>query len=144
MGRWQGHMPIANASLLSTFEKAAQGSVQFSPAERALFIACEFWTAVCARKLDVHLGVDSIDALRYMGMIYSAVGAHGVASAVMVAIGELERASHPQKRHTCLASLQERLLTINDPVDQLIARLAEKLGLGSGTGPMSEMISISA
>jgi hypothetical protein len=125
---------MANASLLLTFKRAAQGGMKFSLTERALFMACEFWTAVCSRKLAPHLGVDSIDALRYMGMIYAGIGADGVASALIAAVGDFEHASHPQDRHRCLASLQERLLKTREPVDQLVARAAEKLGLGSGSG----------
>jgi hypothetical protein len=125
---------MANASL-RLLSRAAQSGVQFSLAERSLFLACEFWTAVCTRGLAAHLGADAIDALRYIGMIYSAIGAHGVASAAFVAIGELQSAAHPQERHRCLANLQERLLKTRDPVDELIARLAENLGLGSGSGP---------
>jgi hypothetical protein len=131
MDRWQKHLPLASASMVSTFEKAGQLGVQFSPAERALFMACEFWTAVSTRRLAAHPGMGSIDALRYMSMIYLSMGAHGVASAVIVAIGELECAPRPQDRHQCLATLQEKLLKTRDPVDQMIARLAESLGLGS-------------
>jgi hypothetical protein len=132
MDRWQGYLPASSASLLSRFESAAQRRVQFSPAERALFMACEFWTAVSARTLGAHLRASSIDTLRYMSILYSAIGAHGVASEIIIAIGEFECASHPQAIQQCLATLQENLLKTHEPVDQLIARLAEKLGLASG------------
>jgi hypothetical protein len=131
MDRWQGYLPLASASLISTVERAAKGGVQFSLAERALFLACEFWSAISGRRVIEHLGAGSIDALRYMSIIYSAIGAHGVARAMVVAIGELEGASHPQTQHKSLASLQIRLLNIHEPVDELIARFAENLGLGS-------------
>jgi hypothetical protein len=148
MGRWQKHLPLASASLVSTFEQAGRVGVQFSLAERALFLACEFWTAVSARRLAAHPGMGSIDALRYMSMIYSSMGAHAVANALIVAIRELECASHPLDRHQCLATLQERLLKTRDPVDQMIARLAETLGLGSRCSPKwepaSALISTSA
>lgn len=133
MDRWQGYLPLASASLVSTFERAAKPGVQFSLAERALFLACDFWGAISARRVIEHLGAGSIDALRYMSIIYSAIGAHGVVRAMVVAIGELEGASHPQTRHTHLASLQARLLKTRDPVDELIARFAQNLGLGPGT-----------
>jgi hypothetical protein len=108
-----------------------QSGAQFSPAERALFMACEFWTAVSGRRLVAHLGGDPSEALRYMSIIYSGISAHGVASAMMMTLGELDTTSHPQARHDCVAALQERLLNTVDPVDRLIARLAENLGLGS-------------
>jgi hypothetical protein len=106
--------------------------VQFSLAERALFQACEFWNAISARRVVEHLGAGAIDALRYMSIIYSAIGAHGVARAMVLAIAELEGTSVPQTRHEHLATLQVLLLKTGDPVDELITRFAQKLGLGSG------------
>jgi hypothetical protein len=50
------------------------------------------------------------------------------------AIGELAGAAHRQAPRQCLSRLQEKLLETADPVDLLIARLAERLGLGSGDG----------
>jgi hypothetical protein len=134
MDRWQGSLPLASASLISIVEKAAKGGVQFSLAERALFLACEFWSAISARRVIEHLGAGSIDALRYMSIIYSAIGAHGAARAMVDAIGELEGASHPQSQHKSLASLQVSLLKTQEPVDELIARFAENLRLGSSVG----------
>ena len=132
MDRWQGSLPLASASLVSTFEKAAKRGVQFSLAERALFLACEFWSAISARRVIEHLGAGAIDALRYLSIIYSAIGAHGVVRAMVVAIEELEGASLPQTRYQYLTSLQLRLLTTHDPVDELIARFAKNLGLAAG------------
>jgi hypothetical protein len=137
MDRWQGSLPLASASLVSTFEKAAKRGVQFSLAERALFLACEFWSAISARRVIEHLGAGSIDALRYLSIIYSAIGAHGVVRAMAVAIEELEGASLPQTRYQYLTSLQLRLLTTPDPVDELIARFAQNLGLASGASSSS-------
>ena len=137
MDRWQGSLPLASASLVSTFEKAAKRGVQFSLAERALFLACEFWSAISARRVIEHLGAGSIDALRYLSIIYSAIGAHGAARAMVDAIGELEGASLPQTRYQYLTSLQLRLLTTPDPVDELIARFAQNLGLASGASSSS-------
>lgn len=132
MDRWQGSLPLASASLISTFERAVKRGVQFSLAERALFLACEFWSAISRRRVIEHLGAGSIDALRYLSIIYSAIGAHGVVRAMVVAISELEGTSLPQTRYQYLTSLQLRLLTTPDPVDELIARFAQNLGLGSG------------
>ena len=148
MSRWKGHLPMASASLPSILERAARGGAQFSLAERALFMACEFWSAIAARRLATHLGAGAADTLRYMNIIYSAIGAPEVASAVIVAVGELEDASSAQGRLKCLTALQDRLLRTREPVDRLIARLAESLGIGSGSPPdwdaAPEMLSLSA
>lgn len=128
--RWQGHLPLASAKLLPTFDRAGRVGTPFSPAERALFLACEFWGAISARRLVGHLGEDSLGALRYMTIIYSAIGAHRVVNAMIVAIGELECTSMPEERYQRLVALQARLLTTRDPVDELIVHLAENLGFG--------------
>lgn len=131
MGRWQGHLPMASANLRPILDKAAQGGTQFSLAERAIFMACEFWTAIAAQKLVMYLGEGAMDTLRYMNIIYSAIGAPNVASAVIATVGELEGSSSPQIRLTCLRALQDRLLKTEDPVDHLIARFVERLRLGA-------------
>jgi hypothetical protein len=134
MDRWQEYLPVSSASLLSTFDRAIQRRVQFSPPERALFMACEFWTAVLARRLVAHSGPGALDTLRYMSILYSAMGAHAVANEIVIAIGEWCGDPDAQAQRQCLGKLQENLLKTGDPVDLLIARLAEKLGLGSGGG----------
>jgi hypothetical protein len=134
MDRWQEYLPVSSASLLSTFDRAIQKRVQFSAAERALFMACEFWSAVLARRLVAHSGSGAIEMLRYVSILYSAMGAHAVANELMTAIGELDDASNPQAQRQCLGKLQDNLLKTGDPVDLLISRLAERLGLGSGGG----------
>lgn len=128
MDRWQEHLPVASASLRSTFLMAARNGVQFSATERALFTTCEFWIAVRAGNLAPYVAPGPSDALRYVGILYAAIGADSVAAAVFDAAGEFERAVRPQERERCLAMLEERLLTTTDPVDQLIARLAVTLG----------------
>jgi hypothetical protein len=86
---------------------------------------------VRARKLIEHLGTDSIDALRHMSIVYLGIGAHAVANDMIIAIDELALSSHSQVQDSALAALQERLLKTADPVDRLIARLAENLGLAA-------------
>jgi hypothetical protein len=136
MDRWQEYLPLSSECLLSTFDRAIQSRAQFSPAERALFVACEFWTAVMARKLVAqHGGPDAVDTLRHMSILFSAIGAHGVVSELIIAIGEFEGVSHPQTQRQCLGKLQDNLLKTREPVDLLIARLAQKLGLGRAGGP---------
>src|SRR5580693_204918 len=125
MERWQRYLPLSSARLLPTFDRAVQKSLQFSPAERALFMACEFWSAVLARSLIAHSGSNAVDVLRYMSILFSAMGAQAVASEIDVAIGECAGAHDPQVQRQCLGKLQESLLKTRDPVDLLIARLAE-------------------
>jgi hypothetical protein len=134
MDRWQAYLPVSSASLLPTFESAVRRKAQFSPAERALFMACEFWTAVQARTLVAHVGSGAVETLQYMSILYAAFGAHAAANEMIVAVGESAGAADPQAQRQCIGKLQENLLRTHEPVDLLIARLAERLGLGSGGG----------
>lgn len=68
-------------------------------------MACEFSTAVCSRELAARLGLNSIDALRYVSMIYAAIGADAVAGDLMVAGGEFGHAARPRDRHKWNAPL---------------------------------------
>jgi hypothetical protein len=129
MARWREHLPLTSLTLLPVLE--SNGGAEFSLVERALFMACEFWIAAATNTLITHLGAAPLDRLRYMGIVYSALGAPGVANAVIDAVGELKCAPTAQGRRTCLLALQDRLVGTDDPVDQLIACLVENLEVGS-------------
>lgn len=135
MNRWQEHLPVASLALSPLFERATSGGVQFSAAERALFTASEFWVAIKTRTLVAHLGPHNLDALRYLSIVYSAMGAHHVARILTTGVGEMGDTATPQDRLKCLTALQERMVRTHDSVDQLIAGLAHKLGLSSVTRP---------
>jgi hypothetical protein len=129
--RWQGHLPVASQALASLLVRAARGGMQFSPPERALFTACEFWVAVERRALPVHLGANVADPLRYQSIIFAAMGAHHVACTLIIGVGEFSKSATPLEGLKCLTVLQERLSRTQDPVDELIARLADNLGLSA-------------
>jgi hypothetical protein len=135
MDRWRGHLPIASAALLSILERAAKGGSQFSPAERALFTACEFWAAAEGRTLVRYLGASAADPLRFVSIVFAAIGASNVARTLFAAVGELRDAPTPLAQLKCLTGLQERLLKTRDPVDKLIAGFANNLRMSSDTRP---------
>jgi hypothetical protein len=129
MVRWRDHLPVTTSTLLPVLEK--DGGAEFSLVERALFMAGEFWIAAATGTLVTHLGTAALDRLRYMGIVYSAIGAPGVARAVITAACDLKRAPTPQGHLTCLIALQDRLVSTNDPVDRLIAHLVQSLEVGA-------------
>lgn len=131
MRRWHGHLPLASLALSSVLKRATHGGAHFSPAERALFTACEFWVAVEERALVAYFGTDAAHALRNLSIVYSAVGTPNVARALIRAVCDLTDATTPMGRVKCLTALQDRLLRTMDPVDRLIAVLANALGMGS-------------
>lgn len=133
MERWQQHLPIATAALVPLLEEAASTGAEFPPAERALFMACDFWTAVASHSLVNHLGADPVRKLRYMGIVYSAIGAFGIASLTNRAVRDLRGFAAPHELHTCLMQLEARLLASGDSVDALIAQLARTMLTGSAT-----------
>ena len=135
VNRWQEHLPIASLALTALLERAARSGVQFTAAERALFTACEFWVAVETRALVAHLGSHDADPLRYLSIVYSAMGAHQVAKMLITTVGEMSDTATPLARAKCLTALQERMAQTQDPVDQLIAGLAHNLGLSADARP---------
>jgi hypothetical protein len=104
-------------------------------------MACEFWTAVQARTLVAHIGSGTVETLRYLSILYAGFGAHGAANQMIIAVGEFGGAADPRAQRQCLGKLQENLLQTHEPVDLLIAHLAERLGLGSGGDPNWECAS---
>ena len=135
VNRWQGHLPAASAALAALLERAGSGGAQFTASERALFAACEFWVAVQTRTLATYPGSSDADALRYLSIVYAATGAPGMARLLIVGAGEMYAAVTPAERLQCLTALQERMAKTREPVDQLIAELAQSLGLSSAPSP---------
>ena len=133
MSRWHDYLPVTSARLRPTFVRALEERAQFSVTERVLFTTCDFWAAVCSRKLETHLDSNPLDNLRYTLVLYAALGANEVVSELTAVVHELQRGSQPQT--LVLAKLQERLLRTRDPIDDLIVRLAIRLGFGSHSDP---------
>ena len=131
MNRWQGHLPAASAALPALLERAGRGGAQFTAPERALFAACEFWVAVQTRTLGTYLGPLGADPMRYLSIVYAAMGAPGMARLLIVGVGEMRDAATPAERLKRLTALQELMAGTQEPVDQLIAELAQSLGLSS-------------
>jgi hypothetical protein len=125
--QWNGHALVTRTKLLGTLERAAAGSDDFSISERALYTACEFWAAVESRGLQDYLGTDAGHQLRYASIVYTAIGAHDVALALEQALAALADVGSEQLRLQCIRELQSRLLQSADPIDNLIARFAQRL-----------------
>jgi len=130
-GRWHGHLPEATLALGTLLERAATGGAPFSAAERALFMACEFWVAVEMQALEAHLGADPLNGLRYLSLVFGAIGTQAVARALQSGIRGLEGAASSAARQQCLVALQAHLARTHDPVDRLIAELARSLGMAA-------------
>jgi len=59
------------------------------------------------------------------------MGAPDLARLLMVGVGELRDATTPSERLKCLEALQGLMAQTQEPVDKLIAGLAQSLGLSS-------------
>jgi len=133
LDRWRKHLPAASAALLPLLEEAANKGSEFPHAERALFMACEFWTAVATRTLPSYLGADPTSKLRYMGIVYSAMGASDISDTVNRAANDLPGFAALRERQIRLLALEARLLSSPDSVDRMIARLVRTMTAVSDT-----------
>jgi hypothetical protein len=125
--QWGGHCAVTRWRLLTILERAAGGLQDFSVAERALHMACEFWAAVESQTLQAFLGPTPAKQLRYFAIIYSAIGATEVAREVEAVAEALRLAGTSSRCAVDIAHLQERLRNTIDPLNDLIARFAEHL-----------------
>lgn len=124
--RWHGHFPVTCAALLSLFTRAAAGQREFSRIERLLCVACEFWAAVNACELDAHLDSNVSDRLRDARFAFAEIGAEHVVNALhQTAIAPAGTQSNGLRRRR-IADMEDRLLRVPDPVDELIARFARR------------------
>jgi hypothetical protein len=123
-GPWQGHFPVTCVALMSLLDRAVAGEEKFSPAERVLFVACEFWSAVNAVELDAYFDLKAKDPTRDARVALRIVGA--VKLADMLDGGVLGpaggRASVRRRRR--LLELEASFRCIAEPVDLLLARFA--------------------
>jgi hypothetical protein len=123
-GSWQGHFPVTTVAMMSLLERAAAGETKFSPAERILFVACEFWCAFHAGELESHLDLKAEDPTRDARTAFRILGAQQVANALdRGALGPAGgRAS--MRRRQRLLDLDANLRRVTEPVDLMIARFA--------------------
>ncbi len=123
-GPWPGHFPVTSVAMMALLARLADGDVQFSPAERIIFVACEFWSALNAGELDSHFDLKAEDPTRDARIALRIVGAAKTAS--FLEFGVLGRPGGRAvfRRRRRLVSLEERLRGVSEPVDLLIARFA--------------------
>jgi hypothetical protein len=114
-----------------TVRVAAAGGSQFTAPERALSSACQLWVSVHTRTLGAYLGSHAADALRYLSIVYVAMGAHHVARILVTGLDEMGDTATPLGCLQCHAALQDCMARTQDPVDQIIAALACSLGLSA-------------
>lgn len=124
MDTWRGHFPITSFVRQALLNKAAVAGAAFSPAERTLFVACEFWAATATRELARHLGSQAEERLRAAHRAFSQIGAVRVASALQVMIGSCPSGPSPLWLNVHVGALELQLLDTEDEVDGLIARYA--------------------
>jgi hypothetical protein len=131
--RWREYLPGASAALVPLLAASSERGAEFPHAERAMFMACEFWAAVTSRRLVQYLGTDGIGTLRYMVIVYLAIGAPVSARAISRAVACVRGCSTPEARQACLINLQLRLVATKEPVDTLLAGLVRTLETGQET-----------
>jgi hypothetical protein len=96
-------------------------------------MACDFWTAVATRTLPGHLGAEPVGKLRYMGIVYSAMGAPDISDTLNRAANDLSGSLALPDRRARLLALEDRLRRTPDSVDRLIAALVRAMITNSDT-----------
>jgi hypothetical protein len=128
---WSGHLPITQRRLVSIMERAEAGAGDFSMAEQSLFVMCEFWAAVVARDLET-LWRPSVDGrVEALISICAAIGLSEVAAALTAARRDLMGPLNSAQRRLRIRALEEQVLALNTPIDQLIGGFAQALAPAS-------------
>ena len=123
-GPWPGHFPVTSVALLSLLERVSGGERRFSPAERVLFVACEFWSAFNAGELDSYFDLKAEDPTHDSRIALRVIGASEIASALdQGVLGPAGGRAEPRRRRR-LVILEEKMRGISEPIDLLIARFA--------------------
>ena len=124
---WRGYYPIAGF-VLEALTKKSRGheSVEFTHAERVLFIASDFLAAAAQRRLEGYLAVNRVQMLRTALPAFEEIGAVRVVSILRVAIGELTNRSAVLNAEQVTADVEDQVLHTEDSLDDLIARYAAR------------------
>jgi hypothetical protein len=123
-GSWQGHFPVTCVAMMSLLDRAAAGQEKFSPAERVLFVACEFWSAVNAVELDAFFDLKAEDPTRDARVALRIVGAVKLADMLDPGVLGPAGARTSARRRRRLSELEASFREIAEPVDLLLARFA--------------------
>jgi hypothetical protein len=128
-----GHLPATRARLSAILERVGRGNNEFTLAERVFVAACEFWVLAMGRELHALTNLRAIGKLRFAAMVFEAIGAVGVAGALQAAHIDMVQLKTQAQRRGRLMLLEERLLLSREPVDILLAHLADNLASAEAT-----------
>ena len=123
-GPWQGHFPVTCVAMMSLLDRAAAGEKKFSPAERVLFVACEFWSAVHAVELEAYFDLKAEDPTRDARVALRIVGAVKLAGMLDRGVFGPTGGRTSVRRRRRLLELETTFREIAEPVDLLLARFA--------------------
>ncbi len=119
---------LRREQLLATIlEKAAHGPGPNLMAARALHVAFAFQVAVNNGTLRQYLVATTAAHLRYLAIVYQAIGASGIANTLFEGLAALECALTEVQRRQCLLVLEQRLFVTVDPLHDLLARLTQSV-----------------
>jgi len=119
---WRGHYPITSFVLEALSKRqSSDGSVDFTHAERVIFVACAFWAASARGSLLDYLGDEAIARLNTAKEAFSAIGAVRVASVLRLRIDDLMQSIAPPRLARIVTKIEDQLAHSEDDVDQLIA-----------------------
>ena len=110
--------------MMSVLERAAGGENSFSPAERILYVACEFWSAFNAGELDSYFDLSAEDPTRDARLALRLVGAIKFANQLERGVLGAAIGRANIRRRGRLVHVEARLRSVVEPVDLLLARFA--------------------
>ena len=125
MTNWQGHNPTVAKALSQIVDRASSGAGDLSRGERLLYTVAEFWAALRTHELASRLKRDPENQLLAASVAFIEMGAPEVAGKLRVALCRIQAAPVSQRKTREVArSLERELLNTDEPVDQLLAKLA--------------------
>jgi len=113
--------------LASILDKAARGPGTNLMAARALHVAFAFQVATNNGTLRQYLAATTALQLRYLAIVYQAIGARGIANTLFDSLAAMTGAVTEVQRQQCLAVLEEQLFLTVDPLHDRIARLTQSV-----------------
>jgi hypothetical protein len=123
--QWALQFAVTRERLPMLLGQSSSDAEDFSVSERALYTACGFWSAVEAGTLSQLLGADVAEELRYVSIVYAAIGAVQVSQVLDETLAALNQHGSASRQMRCITLLQKRLRQADDPLIDLVARLTQ-------------------
>ena len=125
MAKSYEHGLAISIALSRIVDRAASSAAELRRDERVLYTVAEFWAAIEAQELALHLETDPESQLLFAEVAFTEMGATDVGRRLRNALHRIRASSGSRKQVLeSIQNLERELIATDDPVEQLLTAFA--------------------